>query len=273
MTIADNKEILPFYQEYEENLEVKRMFLTDRFNSRIFHKHFELLQIKPNMQIIDFGCGPGITTRDLAKRTTKGSVFGIDINNSAIESAIRISKHEKVNNVKFAIMSADNVFCPNNSYDMSFARNLLMHVSRPKKVIKEMIRVTKPGGTIAVVSSDGFMSKIFPLKKDLREYIETLKSAGVADTKIGRELYTYFKKYKLNDIQINIDNWMSIGIASELEKEYWSLMFQQRRTVLDKILGGRDKLLQFKKLWFEFLNREDRFDFFQIFLVKGIKPR
>ncbi|MFX1451020.1 MAG: class I SAM-dependent methyltransferase, partial [Promethearchaeota archaeon] len=162
--------LISLYEEFEGDLEIQRMVLTDEMNKNIFQKHFDLLEIISGMNIMDFGCGPGISTRDLARRANPGMVFGIDIKDSAIEAARKISKNQGVHNVEFCKMDASNVEIQDNTFHITFARNLLMSVPRPQKVLKEMVRVTKPGGCIAIVSSDGFMSNLYPLSKDLKKH-------------------------------------------------------------------------------------------------------
>lgn len=261
------------YQEFEGDLEVKRMLLTNEMNYEIFQNHFDMLEIRPGMNIMDFGCGPGISTRDLARRANPGMVFGIDIKFSAIETAASISKKEGIHNVQFAKMDASKVQVNDDTFHITFARNLLMSVPRPQKVLKEMFRVTRPGGLIAIVSSDGFMSNLYPLNKDLKKHIEILQNNQPSNIYMGRELYSRLSRLGLVNIQVHIDNFISKGPATKQEIEYWTLMYQQIEPIADKIFGGLDKFNQDREIWFNFLQKEDRFDYFQIFCVTGRKPR
>ncbi|MHA1384640.1 MAG: class I SAM-dependent methyltransferase [Candidatus Helarchaeota archaeon] len=273
MTITKNRLLTSFYEEFEGDNEVRRMFLTDKFNSKIFQRQFDLLNIKPGMQIMDFGCGPGFSTRDLARRSDPGLVLGIDLKESAINTAKKLSELEGIENTRFLKMNAAKVISPNNKFHLTFARNLFMHVPRPKNILKEMIRVTKPGGIIAVVSTDGFMSNIHPVKGEMKDLLGILKGIKFADITIGRELYSHFIKLGLEDIKVHIDSWVSCGVASSEEKEYWALMFQQLEPLAEQVFGGVEKLKKYRVVWFDFLNRKDRFDYFQYFLVTGHKPQ
>lgn len=267
------KTLASVYQEFEGDLEVRRMLLTDEMNHDIFQNQFDMLEIRSGMNIMDFGCGPGISTRDLAKRARPGMVFGIDIKDSAVEIAKLISKQEGIYNVEYAKMDASKVQVQDNTFHITFARNLLMSVPRPQKVLKEMVRVTRAGGLISIVSSDGFMSNIYPLNKDLKKHLEVLHNNQPSNIHMGRELYSRLSRLGLVNVQVHIDNFISKGPATEKEIEYWTLMYQQLEPIAEKIFGGADEFKKDRDIWFNFLKKKDRFDYFQIFHVMGRKPR
>lgn len=267
-----SKPLTSFYEQFEGDLEIKRMFLTDKANFQIHQRQFEMLGILPGMHILDFGCGPGISTRDLARRADPGLVIGIDVKESAIKAAEEISKEESIENVQYFKMKAEKVLFPDNSFDMTFARNLLMSVPSPNKVLKEMFRVTKPNGLIGVVSSDGFMSNFYPLTKELRKHLEIIKNIQPSNVNMGRELFSKLTRLGLKNVRVHIDNYIGTGKVNDDELEYSLLMYKQIEPIADKIFANRQDFLEDKKVWFDFLQREDRFDFFQIFFVTGKKP-
>jgi len=270
--LGESRPLLSFYEEFEGELEIKRMFLTNRMNYGIFQCQFNKLEIKPGTKAIDFGCGPGISTIDLARRSSPGLVIGIDIKESAIEVAKSLSKSEQISNVKFLKMNASRVQFKDNSFDMAFARNLLMSVPNPMKVLKAMVRVVRPGGLIAIVSSDGFMCNLYPLNKVLKKHLDLIQNHLPSNVHMGRELFSRLTRLGLENIRVHIDNYTSCGKATKDELKYSNLMYEQIEPLAEKIFKDRKEFLENKAAWFNFLQREDRFDFFQIFLVFGYKP-
>ncbi len=78
-------------------------------------------KFKNNDNIIDFGCGPGIISRYLAKNNvTKGQVTGIDITKKMIETAVESSHKENIKNVKFIEASMYKIPFPDNYFGKLF---------------------------------------------------------------------------------------------------------------------------------------------------------
>jgi 2-polyprenyl-3-methyl-5-hydroxy-6-metoxy-1,4-benzoquinol methylase len=57
--------------------------------------------LKPNMHIIDIGCGPGSITLDLAQLVPNGHVPGIDIDTHALTQAKSLAEARGMHNVEF----------------------------------------------------------------------------------------------------------------------------------------------------------------------------
>ena len=72
--------------------------------------------------IIDFGCGPGIISRYLAKHSvTKGQVIGIDITKKMIATAIDSSAKENIKNTNFIEASMYKTPFPDNHFGQSLS--------------------------------------------------------------------------------------------------------------------------------------------------------
>lgn len=54
----------------------------------------DALPIKPDIRILEIGCGPGVAAREIAGRIGKGHVLAIDRSRKAIDLAIKNSKDE-----------------------------------------------------------------------------------------------------------------------------------------------------------------------------------
>ena len=95
--------------------------------------------------VLDVGCGPGMVTRDIA-HLTKGKVIAIDDSEDMIKIARNVLKTYK--NVEFRVCNAENLPFDNNTFDIVTCNLLLMWADNPQKIVNEMARVTKPGGTV-----------------------------------------------------------------------------------------------------------------------------
>ena len=106
--------------------------------------------IKPTFSILDVGCGPGTITCDLARLVPQGNVVGVDKETSVIEQAESFANGQHINNIRFEV---GDVFClpfPDATFDIVHAHQVLQHVSEPIRALKEMKRVVKLGGHVAV---------------------------------------------------------------------------------------------------------------------------
>jgi len=95
--------------------------------------------------VLDVGCGPGMVTKDIA-HLTKGKVIAIDDSEDMIKIARNVLKTYK--NVEFRVCNAENLPFDNNTFDIVTCNLLLMWADNPQKIVNEMARVTKPGGTV-----------------------------------------------------------------------------------------------------------------------------
>jgi ubiquinone/menaquinone biosynthesis C-methylase UbiE len=96
---------------------------------------------------------------------------------------------------------------PDASFDIVYARYLLEHVSKPEVVMREMRRLVRPGGCVAVCENDISLIRFdppcpaFDRAWDLfLRYQATLGGDGV----IGRRLYRLFRDAGLTHIELSV---------------------------------------------------------------------
>lgn len=105
------------------------------------------------MNVADFGCGVGVTTRMLAEMVgPSGRVTGIDVSAAQLEQA-RAHCADLVN-VSFVEASAVATSLPGESVDLAYCRFLLLHLTDPAACLRDMHRVLEPGGLLVVEDAD-----------------------------------------------------------------------------------------------------------------------
>ena len=93
--------------------------------------------------LIDLGSGTGYLSIEIAKRTPKLKVCGIDLSQAMVKIAI---KHAKmVKNVQFELCNAAELPFEDNSIDFIVSTGSLHHWRKPVKVFNECYRVLKNG--------------------------------------------------------------------------------------------------------------------------------
>lgn len=114
------------------------------------NKVLDRIKIKKGMAVLDFGCGSGITTKDLAKRLrdNDGMVIAVDLSEKQLEFAKdRTKKQHNIIYIKEAKSNFEK-----NSFDAVVAVGVLEYLDMPEKKLKPIFRSLKKGGTYSFLS-------------------------------------------------------------------------------------------------------------------------
>jgi ubiquinone/menaquinone biosynthesis C-methylase UbiE len=153
--------------------------------------------LREGMSILDVGCGPGTVTVDLARLVAPGRVVGVDAATSVLESARALADQNGASNVSFEQANAYELPFADDTFDVVHAHQLLQHLSDPVAAIREMRRVTRPGGVVAARDADYAAMTWYPESAGLTEwntlYHEVTAAYGYqADA--GRRLFSWFQE-------------------------------------------------------------------------------
>ncbi|KAL2001928.1 hypothetical protein VTN02DRAFT_986 [Thermoascus thermophilus] len=104
-----------------------------------------LPHLRPDMTILDVGCGPGTITVDLARHhVPRGRVTGIECVPAPLAAAREHAAALGVRNVDFRLGDAlDLRGFPDGSVDVVHAHQVLQHVARPVDALRAMRRVAR----------------------------------------------------------------------------------------------------------------------------------
>ena len=125
-------------------------------------------------RLLDVGVGTGLALPHYGPQL---SVTGIDLSIEMLERArARIKKSHAANIEALLEMDAGDLRFPAESFDVAIASYVLTVVPDPARVVHELARVTKPGGTVLIVNH-------FSVENGLRGAIE--KGMAKHATKLG----------------------------------------------------------------------------------------
>jgi 2-polyprenyl-3-methyl-5-hydroxy-6-metoxy-1,4-benzoquinol methylase len=137
-------ELDPFSRAFFEAHE--RIYREEMFPGTGFPDSF--FPIPAGSRVLDVGCGPGIWTRELARRGYR--VSAIDLTAAAVEMTRRSLD---LFGLKAEVQQADaeNLPFPDGSFDAVVSHGVIHHTPDTERCVAEIARVLHPGG-IAVVS-------------------------------------------------------------------------------------------------------------------------
>jgi ubiquinone/menaquinone biosynthesis C-methylase UbiE len=118
--------------------------------------YLEAMDLPPAARIVEVGCGTGVVSRAIASRDGfAGTVLGVDQSQDFITVAQTLAASEGVGDrVEFAVGDAHKLALPSGGFDAAIAHTLVSHVRDPLAVLKEMARVVRPDGIVAVFDGD-----------------------------------------------------------------------------------------------------------------------
>ncbi|GAB3904649.1 methyltransferase domain-containing protein [Microbispora bryophytorum subsp. camponoti] len=154
-------------------------------------------ELKPHMRILDVGCGPGTITADLAELVPQGEVIGLDSEPGILEQARREAQARGLGNVSFTTGDVNALGYPDASFCVVHAHQVLQHVGDPVGALREMRRVTKPGGIVAVRDSDyaGFVwYPQIPALDDWLDLYRRVARANGGEPDAGRRLRAWARR-------------------------------------------------------------------------------
>jgi len=110
------------------------------------------VQLPEAPTVLDVGCGTGISTFELMKRVQgKGRFYGIDLSQRMIDLARIRATDLGYGNVDFRKGDAERLEFPESNFDLIISNLALHWVQNKEKSLKEMFRVLRTGGELALV--------------------------------------------------------------------------------------------------------------------------
>ena len=133
--------------------------------------------IKKDMIVVDYGCGPGRYSIPFAKIVgNKGKVYAIDIHEMALEIVNEKKKKYNLNNIETVKATGDDEgryysSLPEGIADVVCALDMFFVIKKPKEFLDEIRRILKKDGIFII--DDGHQSR--------RETKEKLRNSGIFD--------------------------------------------------------------------------------------------
>lgn len=113
----------------------------------------QLLDVQPTDRVIEIGCGPGVAVAAIAARASQGLVVGVDRSQVMIRQASRRNRAAiKAGRVRLMHAPVERLAIGDGRFDAALAVNTVGMWPDPAARLREIARLLRPGGRIALVS-------------------------------------------------------------------------------------------------------------------------
>lgn len=129
----------------------------------------DLLEINPSDSVLEVGSGPGVGLEQAAERAYEGRVVGLDPSETMLEMAHHRNRTLiEAKRIELHLGSGDKLPFDDAMFDKAMTMNSLHLWPHPVAGLREIKRILRPGGRIAVAftrfsytSADRFESQLF----------------------------------------------------------------------------------------------------------------
>ncbi len=185
-----------------------------------------LPELQPRMRILDVGCGPGTITAGLADHVPDGRVTGIDSVPGVLAQAGELARDRA--NLEFTTGDVYALDYSDATFDVAHAHQVLQHLSDPVGALREMRRVTRPGGLVAVRDADYGAMVWYPDVPALRDWLalyQRVARANGGEPDAGRRLHVWTREAGLGERTVSSSTWT---FASSEERAWWGGLWADR---------------------------------------------
>lgn len=193
--------------------------------------------MRPGLDLLDVGCGPGTITRDLARLVAPGRVVAVDAAAGVLDEARRTCEEAGIGNVEFHQAAAESLPFADASFDVVHAHQVLQHVRAPVQVLREMRRVCRSDGTVAARDGDYHGQAWWPLEpvmdRWLSLYSDVARCNG-GEPDAGRRLSSSAMEAGFSAVRCSASTFC---VATSEQCQWWGELWAERTT--SSALGER----------------------------------
>lgn len=120
-----------------------------RYGSALARALIEIANVSAGQRALDVGCGPGALAAELCQVLGSNGIAAIDPSTPFVEACA-----QRLPGVDVRLATAEELPFPDDSFDVALSQLAVNFMSDPPAGVREMRRVTQPGGTVAAAVWD-----------------------------------------------------------------------------------------------------------------------
>lgn len=170
----------------------------------------DMLPLTPNDSVLDLACGDGWYSIEFARRVHE--VVAVDLSPAYLDLARRNAvTAQQTERIRFEQADAEALPFADNMFDLTWCAQSFYSLPDPLAALREMARVTRPGGCVAVLENDTLHHLLLPWPAELELAVRqaqlqalAVRSAEQGTDKfyIGRNLCGVFRQVGIEPCEI-----------------------------------------------------------------------
>jgi SAM-dependent methyltransferase len=213
-------------------------------HARVVRRFLTFVPLRPRDRVLEVGCGTGAVLRQVSARVgPAGEVVGVDPSRQLLVAARR-ELQAQTQAGRIALHEGDGARLPfgDDRFDVTLAVTVLLHVADPLVVIKEMLRVTRTGGRVAVQDQDfgtvalahpdrvlteriltGVAERIYAEPWSGRRLPGLLRAAGLEQVRLQTDIFqdTTLEPYTRTFLERRAERAVRFGLVDESAAQGW----------------------------------------------------
>jgi ubiquinone/menaquinone biosynthesis C-methylase UbiE len=238
-----------------------------QWTQNLRHHLYGRVNLDKARRVLEVGCGTGAVLTELLMQS-HGEIFGLDIS----EEYLHLAAHN-LPGIPLSCGDAHGLPYPAGVFDISLCHFLLLWVVDPVLVVREMARVTQPGGAVLALAEPDYGGRI--------DYPEELRILGSmqqsalhqqgADPLLGRRVRSILQQAGLANVEAGILGGQWSGIPSREDRETeWKVLIDDIKKKPN--IPGISEIINLQKIDQQAWERGERILFVPTFYAWGRVP-
>jgi SAM-dependent methyltransferase len=181
---------------------------------------FLLSHLRPDMAVLDCGCGEATITLGVAEAVRAGWVVAVDLKQDSFAAARRHAASTGRRNLAFTVADCRQLPFRDAAFDALLCHSVLETLDDPATAVSELRRLTKPGGVVGAASVEysgiilGGQKTAGPYRfYDIRQRL--WRAEGIAEPNMGRRLRGLFQEAGFARVEAFAD-YISYGTSDRV---------------------------------------------------------
>ncbi len=212
--------------------------------ARLRRRFLRFAGAAPGTRVLEVGSGSGVVCRDLARMVgPRGRVVGVDPSRTFVHAARGLAHGAGLGGrIQFREAGGERLPFRSGRFDVTLAVTVFLHVRAPEKILAEMVRVTRSGGTVGVQDQDfgtlalahpdrhltdriltGVVEHVYPEPYSGRRLPALLAAAGLSRVRLLTDVYqdTTLEPYTQTFLEHRAENAVKLGIVDAAVAQSW----------------------------------------------------
>jgi SAM-dependent methyltransferase len=186
-----------------------------RYSEPLAAQFADLAGVGGGQRLLDVGCGPGALTAELVKRAGPDAVSAVEPSASFVAAA-----RERLPGVDIRQTAAERLPFGDAAFDAALAQLVVHFMADPVAGVREMARVTRPGGVVAACVWDhgGGRGPLSPLWNAVHELDPGARNeSNLAGAREGH-LAQLFRAAGVREVE---ESSLEVSVAHTSFDEWW----------------------------------------------------